>query len=166
MASPGLAKPHSLLHHSLQERPKRQRDDTSGNSPIGAVWYRGVLKDQCSGPPSNSASAVDSVNYAVVLPAAGGSYTITVSIDGTTLGTFDGAPGLNYNAVPGLAAGTPKLEVKAASDGSTFTATGTNPVVGEVRRATSTLMWQGCRGRRARDGRSDLGGSYAEVEAW
>lgn len=95
---------------------------------IGALWYRGVLKDSCSDAPQNLESATDTVNYAVVLPLSAKGSTIKVSIDNNTLGSFPAQPGLNYRAVPGLAAGTPRLDL-VASDGSvSSSAVGVNPV--------------------------------------
>lgn len=84
--------------------------------PIGSLWYRGMLKDACTNAPQNVQSAVDTVNCAVVLPSGVGMKP-RVSIDGNVLTTVDATPGLNYAAVPGLAMGTPKLEV-LSSDGS------------------------------------------------
>ena len=85
--------------------------------PIGALWYRGMLKDTCSGAPDNSQSALDTVNYAIVVPASSTGLKIRVSIDDNTLATTDAQSGLNYAAVSGLSKGTPRLDV-LTSDGS------------------------------------------------
>ena len=98
------------------------------DDPIGALWYRGVLKDECSSAPQNAQSAQDTVNYAVVLPPSAPQSVIKVSIDDHVLGSFPAQGGLNYGAVPGLAEGTPRLDL-VGSDGSVaWSALGVNRV--------------------------------------
>ena len=99
------------------------------SEPIGALWYRGVLKNSCSGPPRNSEAALDTVNYAVVMPAESAGLTVQISIDGKTLATVAAQPGLNYGAVPGLASGTPRVDILAAGrESPLWSAVGENAV--------------------------------------
>lgn len=82
----------------------------SGDSPIGALWYRGVLAP-CDTGLRGSGVAVNSVNYAVVLPPATQGASIQVSSGGQVLSKVPAHEGLNYNAVGGMVTGPQKLEI-------------------------------------------------------
>ena len=101
-----------------------------GSLPIGALWYRGVLKSSCSNAPRNSQSASDTVNYAIVIPASSTGLKINVSINNSVLSSTSAQAGLNYAAVPGLAAGTPRVDVVDSAGKILYSAIGTNPVNG------------------------------------
>lgn len=96
--------------------------ETGSESPIGAMWYRGMTKS-CSNPPSNADAARDTVNYAVVLPPLWEGITIRVSSGGKVLTTKDASPGLNYAAVEGMVAGQQKIEVLGKDKSVMFSAT-------------------------------------------
>ena len=81
---------------------------TSG--PIGAMWYRPVLKSCPGDKPQNWESALDSVNYAVVMPA-GSSGTIRVTSNGQVLSQDPVVPGLNYAAVESMQLGAQSVEL-------------------------------------------------------
>ncbi|KAH8432892.1 glycoside hydrolase family 71 protein [Aspergillus melleus] len=96
--------------------------ETGSESPIGAMWYRGMTKN-CDNLPANADAAIDSVNYAVVLPLLWEGITIRVSSGGNVLATNPAKPGLNYAAVEGLAAGQQKIEVLGKDESVMFSAT-------------------------------------------
>ncbi|KAF9883043.1 hypothetical protein FE257_004297 [Aspergillus nanangensis] len=89
--------------------------------PIGAMWYRGMLKSCSDNPPNNADSAIDTVNYAIVIPADSTGLKIQVSSGGTVLTTADAHAGLNYAAVPGMVVGPQKVEL-LNGDGTVLTA--------------------------------------------
>lgn len=82
----------------------------SGDSPIGALWYRGVLAS-CDTSLRGSGAAVDSVNYAVVLPPTTEGASIQVSSGGQVISKIPAHGGLNYNAIGGMVTGPQKLEI-------------------------------------------------------
>lgn len=82
----------------------------SGDSPIGALWYRGVLAP-CDTSLRGSGAAINSVNYAVVLPPTLEGASIQVSSGGQVISKVPAHGGLNYNAVGGMATGLQKLEI-------------------------------------------------------
>lgn len=86
------------------------------NKPVGTLWYRTLLTSaSCSSTIENYKSAVDTVNFAVVLPSDG--YTIKVYSNNKVIGTFAGQKGMNYNSVLGLEAGSgQKIEVLHGED--------------------------------------------------
>ncbi|KAK2755570.1 hypothetical protein FQN54_006510 [Arachnomyces sp. PD_36] len=94
-----------------------------GDEPIGAMWYRGMLKTCSENPPGNVESAIDSVNYAIVLPPASEGMSIRVSSGGNTLGETPAQPGLNYAAVAGMTTGEQKVELLDSSGSATLSAT-------------------------------------------
>ncbi|KAJ5639586.1 uncharacterized protein N7484_007448 [Penicillium longicatenatum] len=100
-------------------------------SPVGALWYRTVLTSaSCSSSISNYRSALDTMNFAVILPSAG--YTINVYSNGKMIGTFAGQKGLNYNSVIGLAVGSGQMiEVLDNSNAVVASATGTKSVLAQ-----------------------------------
>jgi glucan endo-1,3-alpha-glucosidase len=70
------------------------------------------------------------VNFAVILPSTG--YKINVYSNSNLIGTFASQKGLNYNSVPGLAAGSgQKIEVLDSSNNVVASATGTKSVLAE-----------------------------------
>ncbi|PLB53945.1 hypothetical protein P170DRAFT_504814 [Aspergillus steynii IBT 23096] len=96
--------------------------ETGSESPIGAMWYRGMTKS-CSDQPSNADAARDTVNYAVVLPPLWEGITIRVSSGGNVLTTSPASPGLNYAAVEGMVGGQQKIEVLGKDESVMFSAT-------------------------------------------
>lgn len=82
----------------------------SGNNPIGTLWYRGVLAS-CDTGLRGSGAAINSVNYAVVLPPTLEGASIQVSSGGQVLSKVLAHEGLNYNAVGGMVTGPQKLEI-------------------------------------------------------
>lgn len=100
-----------------------------GDSPIGAMWYRGVLTS-CSGDvPRSSGAAIDAVNYAVVVPAGSEGFSVRVSSNGQELRTDSVQSGLNYNSVAGMTTGSQKVEVLDASGTVVSTASSSVDVV-------------------------------------
>ncbi|KAL2796667.1 glycoside hydrolase [Aspergillus keveii] len=99
----------------------------SASDPIGAMWYRGLLKSCSENIPANVDSAVDTVNYAIVVPAGSTDLRIRVSSGGNVLSTVDARPGLNYAALPGMAVGAQKVEV-LSGDETVLSATSTSGV--------------------------------------
>lgn len=99
--------------------------------PVGTIWYRTLLTSaSCSSSISNHQSALDTVNFAVILPSTG--YKINVYSNSNLIGTFASQKGLNYNSVPGLAAGSgQKIEVLDSSNNVVASATGTKSVLAE-----------------------------------
>lgn len=99
--------------------------------PVGALWYRTLLSSaSCSSSISNYQSALDTVNFGVILPSTG--YKINVYSNSNLIGTFPGQKGLNYNSVLGLAAGSgQKIEVIDSSNNVVASATGTKSVLAE-----------------------------------
>jgi glucan endo-1,3-alpha-glucosidase len=61
--------------------------------------------------PRNTASAIDSVNYAIVLPKSAKEWKIRVSSGRQVLSTVSAKPGLNYAAVPGMRVVLQKVEL-------------------------------------------------------
>jgi hypothetical protein len=57
------------------------------------------------------ASAIDSVNYAIVLPKSAKEWKIRVSSGRKVLSTVSAKPGLNYAALPGKRVGLQKVEL-------------------------------------------------------
>ncbi|KAL3483415.1 glycoside hydrolase [Aspergillus germanicus] len=83
-----------------------------GKQAVGALWYRGMLKTCSEKVPRNIDAAVDSVNYAIVLPKRPDrGLQIRVSSGGRVLSTVRANPGLNYGAVPGMRVGRQVLEL-------------------------------------------------------
>ncbi|KAF3391246.1 Glucan endo-1,3-alpha-glucosidase agn1 [Penicillium rolfsii] len=99
--------------------------------PVGTLWYRTLLTSaSCSSSIANYQSALNTVNFAVILPSDG--YKINIYSNSNLIGTFSGQKGLNYNSVPGLAAGSgQKIEVLDSSNNVVASATGTKNVLAE-----------------------------------
>lgn len=112
------------------------------SSPVGTLWYRTLLASaSCSSSISNYQSALDTVNFAVILPAAG--YTIKVYSNSNLIGTFSGQKGLNYNSVRGLAAGSGQMiEVLDSSNNVVASATGTKSVLAQSPNATCNWNYE------------------------
>lgn len=108
-------------------------------SPVGSLWYRTLLTSaSCSSSIANYQSALDTINFAVILPSAG--YTIKVYSNKKLIGTFAGQKGLNYNSVEGLAAGSGQMiEVLDSSNNVVASATGTKSVLAQS--ADATCNW-------------------------
>jgi glucan endo-1,3-alpha-glucosidase len=90
----------------------------SGVQAVGAMWYRDIPKDAACGgnpKPDNWQSAVDAVNYAVVVAPGATGITIRVTSGGTVIRTTTANPGLNYGSATGLNTGAQKLEVLSGS---------------------------------------------------
>lgn len=108
-------------------------------APVGSLWYRTILTSaSCSPTIQNYQQGRDMVNFAVILPS-GKDYTINVFSNGQKIGTFAGKPGLNYQSVAGLQAGSaPSIQVVDKNGGSS-TATGTKPVL--TQSSNSVCNW-------------------------
>lgn len=108
-------------------------------APVGALWYRALLTTaSCSSTISNYQSALDAVNFAVILPSAG--YTINVYSNSQLIGSFPGVAGLNYNSVPGLQVGSGQyIQVLDNGNNVVATATGTKSVAAES--TSSVCNW-------------------------
>lgn len=72
-------------------------------NPVGAIWYKTILQSTTCpdndlggfySPPNGSAVGLDNINWAVVLPSNGASYTIQfISNGGAVGGVITGKPG-------------------------------------------------------------------------
>ncbi|KAG9250283.1 glycoside hydrolase [Emericellopsis atlantica] len=85
----------------------------SDDEVIGAMWYRTFLSSgSCNGKkPSNWKSAVDAVNWALVVDQGVTDLKVRVSSGGKVISETKLSPGLNYAAAPGIRQGTQKIEV-------------------------------------------------------
>ncbi|KAI1325243.1 glycoside hydrolase family 71 protein [Xylariaceae sp. FL0255] len=85
-----------------------------GTAPIGAMWYRPNFKS-CSnvsgGPPANAASALDAVNYAVVMPQGTTGASLVITSGSQTFSSIPLNAGLNYGTVEGMQAGPQSARV-------------------------------------------------------
>jgi glucan endo-1,3-alpha-glucosidase len=102
--------------------------EPASGSPVGSIWYRGMLKSCTESRPSNADAAIDSVNYAIVVPASSEGYTIRVSSGGEVLSTVEAKAGLNYAAVEGMQVGSQKVELLDSSGNVVMRATSTSDV--------------------------------------
>lgn len=82
-----------------------------GDSPVGAMWYRGTLKSCSTDVPSGASAAVDAINYAFVLPAGIEGATIRTTSGGNTLTETTAVAGLNYGTIGGLTTGAQRVEL-------------------------------------------------------
>ena len=100
----------------------------ASSSVVGSLWYRTLLTSaSCSNTITNYQEALDTVNFAVLLPSA--AYTINVYSDNTLIGSYPGKAGLNYNAVPGLKLGGGQiLQILDQNKNQVAAATGTKNV--------------------------------------
>ncbi|KAL6862892.1 hypothetical protein ACO1O0_003131 [Amphichorda felina] len=110
--------------------PPSSSGGSDSDTPIGAMWYRGVLKSCTSGLPDNAQAAVDAVNYALVLPASLEGAAIRVTSGGSVLSETAAVAGLNYATVGGIVTGAQKLEV-LSGDTVVATAAGGPDVQGD-----------------------------------
>ncbi|KAJ5929890.1 hypothetical protein N7454_006840 [Penicillium verhagenii] len=112
------------------------------NTPVGSLWYRTLLTTaSCSSTISNYQSALDTVNFAVILPSSG--YTINVYSNSNLIGTFVGQKGLNYNSVRGLSVGSGQMiEVLDSSNNVVASATGTKSVLAQSQNATCNWNYE------------------------
>lgn len=108
----------------------------TSSTPVGTLWYRTLLTSaSCSDTIENYKSAVDAVNFAVILPSS--SYTIEVYSNSQLIGSFDGVAGLNYNAVPGLQAGSGQsIQILDSTGAVVSSANGTKDVLAESSNST------------------------------
>lgn len=90
-----------------------------GDAPVGAMWYRGVLKSCSSQSPDHAAAALDAVSYAFVIPASLDGATIRVISNGQVLSEARAVSGLNYATVGGMQTGGQRVEI---ANGSTIVA--------------------------------------------
>lgn len=83
-----------------------------GAEAVGAMWYRPILKTASCQKPDNWQSAVDAVNYAVVVSGeAAGGLSIRVSSGGEVIGEQPAQAGLNYATVTGVRTGSQRVEL-------------------------------------------------------
>lgn len=108
-------------------------------APVGTLWYRTLLTSaSCSSTISNYQSALDTVNFAVILPSAG--YTINVYSNSQLIGSYSGVAGLNYNSVPGLRVGSGQyIQILDSARNVVAAATGTKAVAAES--TSSVCNW-------------------------
>ena len=100
----------------------------SGSKGAGAMWYRTILTSAtCSndplGKPSSASSALDAVNWAVVLPARSCGFTATVTSGGNVI--QKGIPleaGLNYASTTPMTTGAQEVQVLDGSGNVVLTA--------------------------------------------
>ncbi|PNY26291.1 Glucan endo-1,3-alpha-glucosidase [Tolypocladium capitatum] len=100
-----------------------------GSTPVGTLWYRTQMTSAtCTDAQfQNHGQAVDAVNFAVILPAAG--YTIRVYSNNALIGTYAASVGLYYQSVPGLQpGGGQRIEVYDGNNNMVSSATGTKSV--------------------------------------
>lgn len=84
----------------------------SGSEAAGAMWYRPIPKDAPCNKPGNWQSALDVVNYAVVIsPEIAGSVSIRITSGGEVIRETAGIPGLNYGSAAGLNLGSQLIEL-------------------------------------------------------
>ncbi|OKL58258.1 hypothetical protein UA08_06459 [Talaromyces atroroseus] len=109
------------------------------STPVGTLWYRTLLTTaSCSSSISNYESALDAVNFAVILPSDG--YTINVYSNSELIGSYAGVTGLNYNSVPGLQVGSGQyIQVLDSASNVVASATGTKDVAAES--TSSVCNW-------------------------
>lgn len=87
-----------------------------GDAPIGAMWYRGVLRSCSSQVPDHATAALDAVSYAFVIPASLEGATISVISNGQVLSETPAVAGLNYATIGGMQTGSQRVEI--SKDGS------------------------------------------------
>lgn len=85
----------------------------SDDEVIGAMWYRTFLSSgSCNGnKPANWKSAVDAVNWALVVDQGVNDLKVRVSSGGQVVSETKLSPGLNYAAAAGIRQGAQKVEV-------------------------------------------------------
>lgn len=84
----------------------------NGAEATGSMWYRPILKTASCQKPDNWQSAVDAVNYAVVVSAeAASGLTIRVTSGGEVIGEQAAQAGLNYGSVTGIKTGAQRVEL-------------------------------------------------------
>ncbi|KAJ5570229.1 uncharacterized protein N7459_009659 [Penicillium hispanicum] len=98
------------------------------SDPIGAMWYRGMLKSCSQNVPKNTEAALDTVNYAIVVPSSSQGMKVRVSSGNTTLSVTSAKPGLNYAAVDGMVVGQQKVELLSSSGAVVMSATSRSDV--------------------------------------
>lgn len=101
----------SSFIQALKDGKDASQMTTPGDSPIGAMWYRGVLKSCDSDSPDNAGSALDAVNYAFVFPSSFEDATIRVTSGGNVLSETQAVAGLNYGTVGQMSTGAQKVEI-------------------------------------------------------
>lgn len=102
-----------------------------GDSPVGAMWYRPVLKSCSSDSPDNAGAALDAVNFGFVLPGSLEGATIRVTSGGNVISETSAVAGLNYGTVGEMTTGAQKVEI--VQDGSVVaTAAGSQDVQGDM----------------------------------
>ncbi|CAG5137544.1 uncharacterized protein ALTATR162_LOCUS142 [Alternaria atra] len=86
----------------------------AGSQAIGAMWYRTIPTNApCAGgrKPDNWQSALDAVNYAVVVAPDSAGIVIRVISAGQVISEKRAAAGLNYGSVPGMRLGSQRIEL-------------------------------------------------------
>ncbi|KAF4459386.1 glucan endo- -alpha-glucosidase agn1 [Fusarium albosuccineum] len=87
----------------------------NGVQAVGALWYRPIFKTASCQKPGNWQSAIDAVNYAIVIGSDASDLQIRVTSGGQVIGESPAHAGLNYASVPGIRAGPQKVEVVRGS---------------------------------------------------
>lgn len=105
-----MAALNHLVHQCAQNGEAASQMKPSGDGPIGALWYRGDLAP-CDTGLRGSGAAINSDNYAVVLPPTTEWTSIQASSGDQVLSQVLAHKGFKYNAVGGMATGSQKLEI-------------------------------------------------------
>ncbi|CAH0019622.1 unnamed protein product [Clonostachys rhizophaga] len=90
----------------------------AGSEAVGAMWYRPILKDASCQKPDNWQSAIDAVNYGIVVGADASGLTIRVTSGGEVIRETTAQPGLNYGSATGVKPG--KQSVELVKDGNSI----------------------------------------------
>lgn len=96
--------------------PSSMTPPKDGDEVVGAMWYRTILKDADCNKPDNWESAVDAVNWAVVVDSGVTDLSVRVTSGDEVIGQASLVPGLNYASVPGIKTGSQKVEVVRGED--------------------------------------------------
>lgn len=89
-----------------------------GSEAVGAMWYRPILKDASCQKPDNWQSAIDAVNYGIVVGADASGLSIRVTSGGEVIRETAAQPGLNYGSATGVKVG--KQSVELVKDGNSI----------------------------------------------
>lgn len=105
----------------------------ASSQAVGAMWYRTIPKDvPCAGgrKPDNWQSALDAVNYAVVVAPNNTGLSIRVTSGGQVISERPAVAGLNYGSAPGMKLGAQKVEL-VSRNSSVMTTTSSKNVVAD-----------------------------------
>lgn len=75
------------------------------------MWYRPILKTATCQKPRNGNSAIDAVNYAIVVGSNASGLSIRVTSGYKVISEKTAQPGLNYASVPGIRTGSQMVQL-------------------------------------------------------